>query len=79
MLVTANLLRHINITQSTIFGTKKKEGLFLGIRKKMEEMKYSFHWFLLGTTYSETNIDRNLLQMRSASILSHKQVEMSWK
>lgn len=31
-------------TQFTIFGTKKKEGLFLGVRKKMEEMKYSFHW-----------------------------------
>lgn len=59
-------------TQFTIFGTKKKEGLFLGVRKKMEEMKYSFHWFPLETTYFETNTDRNLLQIRSVSILSHK-------
>lgn len=35
-------------------------------------MKYSFHWFSLETTYFETNIDRNLLQIRSVSILSHK-------
>lgn len=78
-LIADNLLRKTSVTQFTIFGTTKKERLFLGVRKKMEEIKYSFHCFLLETTYSETNNDRNLLQIRCVSILSYKNLEVSWK